>query len=174
MKIEKIIKSKILREYYFIKGTIPIDTKYFIKKIEEGINLESNKNFETNVRGQMTSYDFFNNDKKFIEIMLPIFDIIENNPSEEVNSWKLTEAWGFKESFSEYTRNHSHLPSFISGAIQLSNHNQTLQFPQIEETLESKPGNFAVFSSFLLHKNNRNIFDKPRYGLSFNIEHINF
>ena len=44
MKIEKIIKSKILREYYFIKGNIPIDTKYFIKKIEEGINLESNKN----------------------------------------------------------------------------------------------------------------------------------
>jgi len=34
MKIEKIIKSKILREYYFIKGSLSIDTKYFIKKIE--------------------------------------------------------------------------------------------------------------------------------------------
>ena len=170
MKIEKIIKSKILREYYFIKGNIPIDTKYFIKKIEEGINLESNKNYKTNVIGQMTSWNFFIDDKKFIKIMLPIFDIIDNLPSEEINSWNLREAWGFKESFSEYTRKHSHLPSFISGAIQLSKHNQILEFPQINETLESKPGNFAVFSSFLLHKNKRNIIDKPRYGLSFNIE----
>ena len=89
MKIEKIIKSKILREYYFIKGNLPVNTKYFIKKIEEGINLESNKNYKTNVIGQMTSWNFFNNDKKFIKIMLPIFDIIDNLPSEEINSWNL-------------------------------------------------------------------------------------
>ena len=172
MKIEKLIKSEILREYYFIKGNVPIDTKYFIKKIEEGINLQSNQNFRTSVIGQMTSYDFFTNDKKFMEIMLPIFDVIDNNPSEEVNKWNLSEAWGFKQSFSNYTREHSHLPSFLSGAIQLSNHNQTLEFPQINETIESKPGNFVIFSSFLRHRTDRNILDKPRYGLSFNIFHV--
>ena len=169
MKVEKLIKANMLREYYFIKGNLSIDTKYFIKKIEEGINLNTNRNYTTNVVGNMTAFNFFLNDKKFIKMMMPIFDLIDSNPSEEVNSWRLSEAWGFKEKFSDYTRTHAHLPSFLSGAIHLSNHSQSLYFPKIQETLESKSGNFAVFSSFLQHNNKRNTTDKERYGLSFNI-----
>ena len=113
MKVEKLIKAEIPREYYFIKGKMPIDTKYFIRKITEGTNLNTNMNYKTNVVGTMTAFNFFLNDKKFIKLMMPIFDIIDSNPSKEVNVWKLTEAWGFKEKFSDYTRQHAHLPCFL-------------------------------------------------------------
>ena len=63
MKVEKLIKANMLREYYFIKGNLSIDTKYFIKKIEEGINLNTNRNYTTNVVGNMTAFNFFLNDK---------------------------------------------------------------------------------------------------------------
>ena len=60
------------------------------------------------------------------------------------------------------------MPAAISGAIMLSEHSQHLFFPEINQTLECEPGNFALFSSFLSHKNKRNKTNKVRYGLSFN------
>ena len=37
MIINKEIASKILRDYIFITGTFDIDSKYFKKKIDEGV-----------------------------------------------------------------------------------------------------------------------------------------
>jgi hypothetical protein len=171
MKVEKLIKSKIEREYFFIKGKLDIDCKYFIQKIEEGIKAENNKNYKTNVVGKMTNYSYFFNDKNFIKSILPVFDIIDSYSFKECSAYKLKEVWGLREGFSEYTKQHMHLPSFLSGAIMLNKHSQSLSFPTINEHVDSEPGNFAVFSSFLPHKNNRNLTDKIRYGLSFNIEY---
>ena len=43
MKINKLIISSIVREYFFITGSVgKIDYKYFIDKIEEGITLTTN------------------------------------------------------------------------------------------------------------------------------------
>ena len=119
----------------------------------------------------MTWWNYFLNDRVFIkDIILPILDIIDDENFNELGDlpYGLNEAWGFKEGFSEYTRKHHHLPSFLSGAVMLNNHNQDLYFPDIGQKLESKPGNFALFSSFLNHRNYRNMTDKTRYGISFN------
>lgn len=167
MKVEKYIKAKIEREYFFVKGNLPIDSKYFIKRIDESDFYQH----DTNVIGKMTWWNYFLNDRVFIkDIILPILDIIDDENFNELGDlpYGLNEAWGFKESFSEYTRKHHHLPSFLSGAVMLNNHNQDLYFPDIGQKLESKPGNFALFSSFLNHRNYRNMTDKTRYGISFN------
>ena len=41
MRIEKEIKSKLERDYFFVVGSLDdVDTGYFINKIEEGINYQ--------------------------------------------------------------------------------------------------------------------------------------
>ena len=70
MKINKLIISSIVREYFFITGSVgKIDYKYFIDKIEEGITLTTNLNYKTNVIGKQTDFDYFLNDKNFIKII---------------------------------------------------------------------------------------------------------
>jgi hypothetical protein len=54
----KLIKTEIPKKVFLIESSINIDQKYFIKKIEEGISNSDNKNFVTNVFGQMTSWNF--------------------------------------------------------------------------------------------------------------------
>ena len=167
MKIEKYIKAKIEREYFFVKGNLPIDCKYFIKKIDESEFYQH----DTNVIGKMTWWDYFLNDKNFIEtIILPLLDVIDDENFAELGDlpYGLNEAWGFREDFSEYTRKHHHLPSFLSGAVMLTNHSQDLHFTDINQKLESKPGNFVLFSSFLNHRNYRNLTNNYRHGISFN------
>ena len=68
MKVNKLIKSKIERDYFFVKGKLSIDCKYFITEIEKGIKREDNQSFKTNLISEMTSYRYFIADKKFQEM----------------------------------------------------------------------------------------------------------
>ena len=82
MKVNKLIKSKIERDYFFVKGKLSIDCKYFITEIEKGIKREDNQSFKTNLMSEMTSYKYFMADKKFQEMLLPISDMIDDNNEE--------------------------------------------------------------------------------------------
>ena len=42
MKIEKAIKSKVKRDYFFTQGHLDIDCKYFIKQIDKGVSQNNN------------------------------------------------------------------------------------------------------------------------------------
>jgi len=171
MKISKLIKSKVEREYFFLTGHIPIDSKYYIKKIDEGIEDQTNESYKTYLISKMTSYKYFMGDKKFLKMLLPIFDLLDATPFENTPNWRLTESWGYQQGFGEYSMLHHHVPAFLSGAVMLNEHPQALIFPEINETIEAKPGNFVVFSSFLKHKSTRNLSEKARYGLSYNLYH---
>ena len=46
-----------------------IDNNYFIKKINEGCELEKNMSFKTNVKGKMTDWRFFQKDENFIYVL---------------------------------------------------------------------------------------------------------
>ena len=172
MKINKLVKSKIEREFFFLQGNLSIDNKYFIKKIEEGIKKEGNENYATYVNSPMTNYKYFIEDKMFIKNLLPIFDLLDETSFYATPKWQMQEAWGFRQGFGDYSKRHHHNPAFLSGAIALNNHSQNLHFYEINETLEAKTGNFAIFSSFLEHSNSRNVTDKVRYGLSFNLYYV--
>ena len=170
MKLEKIIKSKIEQDYIFVKGSLDLNTDYFIKKIDEGVRDETNRNFHTNLKSSMTSFEYFMKDREFFKIILKVFDFLDYELlGQDITPYGLSAAWGFKQDFSHYSKIHNHAPSFISAAIMLNDHSQHLSFPDINEKLEAAPGNFAIFSSFLRHGSRRNDTDKSRYGLSFNM-----
>tara|TARA_Y100001938_G_C7839829_1_gene305567 strand:- start:43 stop:573 length:531 start_codon:yes stop_codon:yes gene_type:complete len=169
MKVNKILDRKIERNFIFITGNLSIPVNYFIKKIEKGIEEKDNKNYKTNLISSMTDYKYFREDKELIKLLLPMCDLMDKYNLNHNVKYHLRDAWGFKMGFSNYTIKHDHHPSFLSGAIMLNKHYQSLYFPEINEELKSEPGNFALFSSFLKHHNERNIDDKIRYGLSFNL-----
>ena len=124
------------REYLFIQGNVPIDSKYFINKIEEGIKEKSNLNYKTNLSAKMTSYEYFSNNKNFLKVMLPIFDLVDEHTFKSNPGWNMNEAWGFKQSFGDYSKPHDHIPHkvFLSGAMMLTNHSQSLYFPERQVT----------------------------------------
>ena len=171
MEIKKEIISKIPRDYFFIVGDIDIDAAYFIDRIEEGIKYSS-LNYKTNVVGEMTEWKFFKEDKKFIDILIKFLDYLDNNKIGNDDGYILNDVWGVKESFGEYTKEHSHRPSFISASLYLNNHSQKLYFPDIKQEVEPKKGRFVFFSSFLKHYTNRNNTNKSKYALAFNFDYI--
>ena len=168
MKVNKFIKSKIKRNYFFIKGKLKINTEYFINKIEEGIKEDTNLNYKTNLISPITSYKYFMGDEQFYKIIFLLNDMIDKEDLGDDNSYYLADAWGYKSGFGDYTKIHHHSGHIMSGAIMLNKHPQTLYFPEIQEELKPEPGNFVLFSSFLKHVNKRNLSKKIRYGLSFN------
>ena len=168
MLLNKIIKSKLEVPYIYLSGTIEnINTNYFIEKMEKGFKQENNKNFLTNVKGLMTSWDFFNNDLELLKLLWPFFDLIEK---EILNLPKfiLQESWGIRNDLGSYTKSHDHLRSIFSGVIYLNDHNQLLNFPDINQTLKPSMGSFAIFSGFLKHNCIRSLDTRPKYALSFN------
>ena len=169
----KIIKSKIPRSYIFCTGKIKnIDSKYFIEKINEGCNSKDNLSYQTNVKGEMTIFKYFNNDTKFLKILFPIFDFLDTEIKAE--RYFLEEAWGIKNNTGSYTVMHDHSGRYISGALYLNSHDQLLEFPEINEKVKPEIGSFVIFSSFLLHGNKRNITNKTKYGISFNLTNVGF
>ena len=172
MKVEQLIKNTVQRECFFVTGKINIAVDYFIKEIEKGIKADNAENFKTNLVSEMTEYHYFNQNKTFVKSMLPIFDYVEEHNLNEGKTYFLHSSWGFKQSFSHYSKRHHHAPALLSGAIALTEHDQTLYFPEIEKELKSEPGNFALFSAFTKHYNKRNESDNVRYGLSFNFANI--
>jgi hypothetical protein len=169
----KIIKSKIERPYFFYTGKIKnINSKYFIKKIDEGCNLANNHSFKTNVIGEMTNFKFFNKDTEFLKLLFPFFDVIDKE--HKLEKYTLCDSWGIKNNFSCYTAEHSHGNNLFSGVIYLHDHPQLLEFPEIGEKIKPDTGSFVIFTSFLRHSCKRNLINKTKYALSFNIAHDRF
>jgi len=169
MRINKIIKNKIKIDYLFIQGALDIDSDYFINEINKGIKEKENENFKTNVKGLMTSWEYFNNNANFLKVILPLFDYLDS--LKNIKEYYLHGAWGIKEGFSNYTHehDHGHEPNYFSGIIYLNDHTQTLLFPQIKLKFKPILNSFVLFSSFLKHKTIRNTSNKEKYAISFNL-----
>jgi hypothetical protein len=169
MKVEQLIKTTMERVCVFVTGKIDINTDYFIQEIEKGIAADNAENYSTNLKSPMTNYHYFTKDKEFAKMIMPLFDLIERNDLNEKQRYTLDSAWGFKQGFGNHSIRHQHRPSILSGAVALNNHHQSLIFPQINKEFKFEPGNFALFSGYLDHYNDRNLTDEVRYGLSFNL-----
>lgn len=166
MKIEKEIVAKIPRDYLFVSGILDVDAKYFKRRIEEGVKASS-INYQTNVYGKHTEWEFFNKDKEFNVLLFQMIDHLETLTI-DLQRFYLKNAWGIIEGIGEYTQRHHHEPNYISGVIYFNNHPQKLYFPDIKQEITPQTGRFAIFSSFLNHHTKRNIVDKDKYGISFN------
>ena len=170
MKIKRIIEDKVKVDYVLIDGFLNINSNYFIKEINKGIGEKNNNNFNTNVIGHMTSYEYFNNNKNFLKSILPLFDCLDS--LDNIKPYNLNSAWGIREDFSHFTKAHDHSPSYLSGIIYLNDHNQTLFFPEINKKIKPKLNYFIIFSSFLTHKTIRNTTDVNKYAISFNLNGV--
>lgn len=172
MIIHKHIEKKILRDYFVIEGSLKINCKYFIDKIKEGVQSDDNRNHQTYVRDQMTSWEFFKYDDKFLKILSNLIDMIDENF--EFPTYGLVDAWGYCLNTNGETREHDHKPNLWSGVLYLNNHDQTLNFSEIKQSFKPAPGKFVLFSSHLLHDSKKHKFKKSKYGISFNMMQNNF
>jgi hypothetical protein len=168
MILDKEIRSKILQDYLFISGKVKINQSYFIEKIEQSIKT-SGMEFTTNVKGYMTPWDYFVGDDKFLEVLLPVFDKLDEY---KLLKYELKEAWGLKEGWAHFTTIHNHLPCYLSGVLYLNDHPQKLDFPDINESIIPEEGRFVMFSSFLNHKAKRNVIEKAKYAIAFNCHNM--
>jgi hypothetical protein len=174
MKFSKQVKTEIKKEVFYLEGNIDIDSNYFIKKIEEGV-INSSNNFKTNVHGFMTSWDYFSKDEKFLDVFLNIMSQFEQYSCINVDlpKWNLGESWGIKEEKGGFTKRHNHKPAILSGIIYLNDVKQKLIFDEINVELSPEKGKYAVFSGDLNHNAERNLEEKIKYGISFNLYEIN-
>jgi hypothetical protein len=166
MIIENHIESETLLDYFFIEGTIDLDDKYFIEKIKEGVKQEDNNNFKTYVRDQMTSYHFFNKDKKFLNLCRQFIKYIDDRYN--LGDFHLRDSWGYRIGPGNKTDLHTHLHAIWSGALYLHDHSQLLEFPDINKKIRPSKGKFVLFSSFLKHKAEKNESNEIKWGISFN------
>ena len=169
MIVEKEILSKIPQDYVFLMNQFKIDASYFKKRIDEGVKTSS-ISYKTNVYGKHTDWRFFNDDPKFIEIIMQVIDHVESLPF-PLKRFMLEDAWGIIENFGEYTKRHSHEPSYFSGVLYLNDHSQKLYFPDLDHTVTPKAGRLLFFSSFLNHYTKRNTEHKPKYAIAFNFRY---
>ena len=167
MKLKKVINDKVKKDYLLIEGFLDIDSKYFIKEIDKAIQGEDNNNFKTNVQGFMTPWQHFNNNKKFLKTLLPLFDYLDTLPT--IKNYRLGSSWGLKEGFTNFTQDHNHLPNYLSAVIYLNDHEQMLIFPELQKKFKPRKNSFILFSSFLNHRTDRNLSDKDKYAISINI-----
>ena len=171
MNIKKFIQSKVDIDYFFIYGNLNLNKDYFIDKIDKGIKENNNQNFNTNVKGFMTSWNYFLNDPEFLKLIIPMLDFIDEEKI-PVENFALSDAWGIKNVFSSFTQCHDHRRCKVSGALYLNKSTQDLHFPQINQTIKADTGNFVIFSSFLKHLTPKRISDlnEVKYGLAFNLK----
>ena len=144
MIVDKEIISKTYRDYLFISGIIDINAKYFKKRIDEGVH-GSDLNYQTNVLGKQTDWKFFNSDETFIASLLQLIDYIEELDL-KLEKFYLEDSWGLIEGFGNYTKKHTHGPSYLSGILYLNDHYQKLYFPEIKQEIIPQEGRFILFS----------------------------
>ena len=166
MIVDKEIVSQIYRPYVFVTGIFDIDSKYFKKRVEEGVQ-NSNINYKTNVHGKHTEWKFFNKDKEFGILLLQMIDYLDGL-NIQLQKFSLEDSWGLIEGFGDHTIKHHHGYSYLSGVLYLNNHHQKLYFPEIKQEITPKQGRFVIFSSFLEHYTKRNIRNTEKYAISFN------
>ena len=167
MIVEKISKNKVEQDYFFIKGKIDIDNKYFIDKIKNCWGTENQKKEETNIKGFMTNPNFFNYDENFIKIVKKFIECVDSTI--KLRPYTLVNSWGFELKKNEFTILHNHFESPWSGVMYLNSSLQNLIFPDIKEEVKPEPGVFALFSGFLNHECNKNKEEHSKFGISFNM-----
>ena len=69
MEICKDYQKKVKKDFFFTEGIIELDEIYFIEKIKKGVEDKDNLNFKTNINGLMTSWEYFLQDKFFLDII---------------------------------------------------------------------------------------------------------
>ncbi len=168
MIIHKDFNRKLKRDYFFITGKFDIDCNYFIEKIKKGCEDKSNRNFQTHIKGNMTSFTYFLKDPILRKHLLQMIAHLDKHEY-DLPMYQLAEAWGFETRFGGKTRFHSHAGAIVAGVIYFSECNQPLIFKEIDEKVYPAPGVFALFTPWLNHGCEISFDERSKFGVSFNM-----
>lgn len=165
MKIITHFEKPVKKDIFFYEVQLdPFDENYFIEKIEEGVRHENNNNYKTSLSGQMTSFEFFLNDKP-LELILKEF--LRQIKFERPWGIKLVEAWGIKLVKNDFTNFHDHIERSYSGILYLSKSTTPLIFPELNKKIYPEKYKMLFFNAFLLHGSDR-LKDEKKYGIAYN------
>jgi len=167
LKIEKPLERQSWL-YAFDLGKI--DTDYFIKRIDHFVKDETNQNYQTNVKGKMTN-DIFLQDQNFINLLHVCKTYVGSFSRVWDYPWVLLNAWGVRNDYGDYTRNHRHGQACISGLIYLNSNEQELEFPELQTKVKPEPGRVVIWDSLLRHECKPNRSDISKYSVVFNIDY---
>lgn len=140
-----------------------VDNSYFINKIKEGCELNTNMNFVTNVKGKMTDWTYFREDVKFIDVLKKVllFSPLDHK-------LELVEAWGIKMDPGHFTKMHAHSENHFSGILYLNDADNKIFFPQINLEIQPKKNTVLIFSGILNHYTN-SVEKNTKYAIPFNM-----
>jgi hypothetical protein len=165
MIIQTHFDYKIPKQILFMECMIEdCHSDYFIPLIEKGIKEENNCNYWTNVKGQMTSFDYFNEDETFKKMIIKT--ISQLNLS--FPNLELQEAWGIKINEGEFTQEHNHNNAY-SGIFYLNDVDAELDFPELNKSVKCQKGKFLFFTGHLYHKT-KPLVKGTKYAIPFNLQ----
>jgi len=164
--VKKHLEKKIQKDVFFIEMDFKIAPKHFINKIEEGINEDSNMSYQTNVKGEMTAWNYFCEDTDFLILAKMAMNYLDQNIY--VSRCQLKEAWGIKTSLNQYTKKHNHYAAVLSGILYLNKSDQKTIFPELDIEVTPAVGKVILFHSSLYHFTKPSTDLKPKYAIPFN------
>tara|TARA_S200002703_G_scaffold88402_2_gene76305 strand:- start:1976 stop:2494 length:519 start_codon:yes stop_codon:yes gene_type:complete len=136
---------------------------YLINKIEEGIKSKDNNNHWTNVKGEMTSWNFMVHDEVFKKLLFKSMDELQL----DLPRLGVCEAWGFKINPNQHTQEHKHMCEY-SGIFYLNDSDMTIDFPELRKSITCSKNKFLFFSGVLLH-GTKPLVKGVKYGIAFNL-----
>jgi len=168
--LSKYIEKEVLVPSFLIELTLNVTSVKddLIKTIEKGILENSNMNYKTNVKGQMTHWKYFNSNQSFLSVLDQGFLEIEKNM--KLKEGHIFDAWGIKIFDRGYTVYHNHSEALYSGILYLNDSEQVIHFPRLNIEINPKEGSFLFFSSHLIHGTKNYNFKNIKYAIPFNFK----
>jgi len=171
-KIESLIRKKAKIDCFVVELQFKVNSDYFIEKIEQGIHEENNLNYETNVEGKMTRWNYFVEDFELLLMLKTGLTHIEKDLPFFPKS-KLWNAWGNRISLNDCVKPHNHSIATLSGVFYLNDSNQNLYFDEMDIVIKPKKGKLIFFSPILKHYTKISTSIEPRYSIAFNYQDLN-
>lgn len=137
-----------------------------IKDIEEGFK-DSQKHYETNVKGKMTEYTYFNKHILVNSILSKQLNYLQHT-LKVIPTILPNECWGIRTDFRDKTVPHDHRGARYSSILYLNDSDQKTYFPEINFSIKPSKGDFLFFSAILNHATDFNTSNIPKYAIATN------
>jgi len=172
-KTNLIIEKKIEKETFLYECVLDnLNTKKFIKKINEGIETPDNMNYKTNVNGFMTGWQYFIKDVELNSLLSLLIDYFKLD--KKIMHTSLCDAWGNKMVRNGFTMIHDHGDSALSGVLFLNTcKGQYLEFPELNIRTDVIKNKIVLFKGLTSHRTNRITDAQIKYAISFNFQNLN-
>jgi len=165
--ILKHIERQVKKNVFLFETRVKTDVNYFINLINEKLK-EKNLSYRTNVKGDMTDWKAFNNDKKLHTTIQDTFSLLSKHY--QFNDMQFKDSWGIRKKFSDNTIEHDHQTAHLSGVLYLNDNSPELIFPELHITIEPHCSTLVMFSALLNHFSPPNKSKDPKYAIAFNLE----